>query len=1078
MEATLNRVVDYLQARSWQIAVLVVIVAAISWALRHRSAHVRYLLWLVVLAKCLVPPVVSVPVPVPVLQESESLPPVIAFAPSPREGLTARAPQEAQPMPTPVTRSTAPMRLRLTTRQWLALIWLGGASVFAMVAAIKAVRTALWLRRQRHRMPHDWQADIDGLLSSLGLKRLPRMWLIEGIGQPFVWGLVRGDIYLPLSFLRVRQNEHRKSILGHELSHVLRFDAAVNALQIIAQTIFWFHPLVWWANKRIRAEREKSCDEVAIARLGTQPKEYSTAIVNALIQEQESTHPVPSLAIAGPTKSIEERIRTMLRPGRRFYRRPSLSAAVLVLVAGLFAVPTAVVLTAQARTGDNDVNNVLAPYEAARDASSHRYLMVIKNEQGLSVTYQDGPRLYRATYAFSGPPHAGRIIDLETVARERDKAGDTVPSMLAWAESQTPQNVDVYDGTEGCSLFADGYGHLKSTRKRRRPPDMLQFTSLPTLQSLAWPEFRTLQSTCRIVSDDPCAIDNRLLCIEERHTVTSSRDGEVAEITRFYLNPDKGYICQRRHEARHDYAVEVTQYDQTTDGQWHPLKTSEFGYRYSMQPMTDTPTAVNAVYLDTNPTFPKGVFSSNALLERYAALVVSELATQPPVPGREPNASQRRVAGRVLAGETQKPIANALVRVAVPAADMRFVRVSSKQITQEDGTKSDIYETRTNPNGWFEILVPVEEGKDTISIDALAPGYGTAAGTFRSGGNDPSLTRMSLAESMAGVISNLTIHLPQAIHVAGIVTDDTGVLQPGVSVSGQMVFDRGSGGIASTKTDANGKFEIFDFPLSKRPGETAKLIFTSPTAEPVTLSGLYDMSDEEHASLEVTLPRGLKIAGVLLDADGQPAPGVLVEAVNGIPLKDTTTDSKGRFELAGLKRGPVTVRAHALDIDQKATSPWVSLINRDVQLTLKMERIEFKNPLHPVTLWGMQLVDVTPELRKVYDLDPIDTILILDPGPDYRRLDIGELRKGYCFWIIEEQKVSDIREMVAELLKQLTPPWPDRPGDPSAVPRRVRVVYTTRTGTNTQYLTLIRQDVEELRQLAQKLGIAAPDDTR
>ena len=64
MDAYVNSLASYLLAQSWQIAVLAAIVALISLALRNRSAHVRYLLWLIVLAKCIVPPVYSLRVPV------------------------------------------------------------------------------------------------------------------------------------------------------------------------------------------------------------------------------------------------------------------------------------------------------------------------------------------------------------------------------------------------------------------------------------------------------------------------------------------------------------------------------------------------------------------------------------------------------------------------------------------------------------------------------------------------------------------------------------------------------------------------------------------------------------------------------------------------------------------------------------------------------------------------------------------------------------------------------------------------------------------------------------------------------
>ena len=60
----LTQITDYLLTQSWQIAVLAAAVAAVNLALKNRSAHVRYLLWLIVLAKCLTPPFLEVPVAV------------------------------------------------------------------------------------------------------------------------------------------------------------------------------------------------------------------------------------------------------------------------------------------------------------------------------------------------------------------------------------------------------------------------------------------------------------------------------------------------------------------------------------------------------------------------------------------------------------------------------------------------------------------------------------------------------------------------------------------------------------------------------------------------------------------------------------------------------------------------------------------------------------------------------------------------------------------------------------------------------------------------------------------------------
>jgi prepilin-type processing-associated H-X9-DG protein len=354
MENLHAQIIDYLLAQSWQIAVLAVAIAAVSLAVKNKSAHVRYLLWLIVLAKCLVPPLYTITLAV--LPQQEVAEPVVT-APVEMPTVTIevvdvvpRGPIDLPPVPVaaPPVEPTITERLaEVTVRQWLAFGWIVGASVFVLAAVIKALRVNRWLRRERRRLSDELQTGIESWIADLGVKTIPKVWLVEGIGQPFVWGLLRGSIYLPANFAGVDSGEHRRGILGHELSHILRFDAAVNLLQIVAQAVYWFHPFVWWANKKIRAEREKCCDEMAIARLNTLPKDYSTAIVNTLVAEHEAALPIPSLAVAGPVKNIEDRIKTIMNPGKKFYKRPSLIAATSVLVLALFAVSTTLAFTAR-----------------------------------------------------------------------------------------------------------------------------------------------------------------------------------------------------------------------------------------------------------------------------------------------------------------------------------------------------------------------------------------------------------------------------------------------------------------------------------------------------------------------------------------------------------------------------------------------------------------------------------------------------------------------------------------------------------------------------------------------------------
>jgi hypothetical protein len=76
----------------------------------------------------------------------------------------------------------------------------------------------------------------------------------------------------------------------------------VNVFQICVETLLFYHPAVWWLNKRIRAEREHCCDDVAVSLCGN-AVEYARALT--LMEEWRSA---PALAMAANRGSLSERI--------------------------------------------------------------------------------------------------------------------------------------------------------------------------------------------------------------------------------------------------------------------------------------------------------------------------------------------------------------------------------------------------------------------------------------------------------------------------------------------------------------------------------------------------------------------------------------------------------------------------------------------------------------------------------------------------------------------------------------------------------------------------------------------------
>ncbi len=479
MDTYLNEVVRYLTAQSWQIAVLTVAVAAANFALRRHSAHVRYLLWLIVLAKCLVPPLYVVPLPV--------LPQTVPRAlPMPSQAMeelgipSDLAPSIPRAVSLPPATESVPFlgdlqieERRLSWRGWLGVLWLGGAGVCASMNLLRAWRGQRWVRRNRKALPADVACDTADLLASYGVTRLPKIWTMRGIHQPFVWGLWRGSIYVPAGFLRLESRAHRRDVLAHELSHVLRFDPIVNSLQVFAQVLFWFHPLLWWANRRIRQEREKCCDEMAIAHLQAEPKDYSRALVEALSLQNQSHRFVPSLAIAGPARHIEERIKTMLRPGKRFYRRPSLPATIVAVTLALIAVPTTLALTNRPAAGnqEGDMNAKIAQLQLGVSTRQDAIRIFGKPTQYLwkDKTFQEDnlPSTYVAV--FPNAPYivfGGDVID-EIRFEEQDfgyafrgkiRIGSSLDDVLAVLAKPRETVVGEPFGWKDGVLYKDGEG--------------------------------------------------------------------------------------------------------------------------------------------------------------------------------------------------------------------------------------------------------------------------------------------------------------------------------------------------------------------------------------------------------------------------------------------------------------------------------------------------------------------------------------------------------------------------------------------------------------------------------------------
>ncbi len=192
--------------------------------------------------------------------------------------------------------------LSLDALPWLVEAWLFGVAFFSL----RSAGGFLVLERERRRQSTPPSARVlemcRTLQHKLRLERTIRYCECKWMQAPAVIGWFRPIVLLPATALTGLSEEQLQSVIAHELAHIRRLDPFVNLFQIVVETLLFYHPAVWWLNRRIRAEREHCCDDVAVS-LCHNPVEYARALT---LMEQWRSAPV--LAMAANRGPLSERV--------------------------------------------------------------------------------------------------------------------------------------------------------------------------------------------------------------------------------------------------------------------------------------------------------------------------------------------------------------------------------------------------------------------------------------------------------------------------------------------------------------------------------------------------------------------------------------------------------------------------------------------------------------------------------------------------------------------------------------------------------------------------------------------------
>ena len=218
-------------------------------------------------------------------------------------------------------------------------MWLFGmcAHLSALVLGVLGLRARL--RTSAPLESPRWREELERLCRASSARRAPAMRITDWRGAPALAGWLRPVVLLPTSCLEW-SSARRRSVLAHELSHLIHRDPWFTLLAATLRSVFWFHPAVRWTVRQLARQQELRADRDVIA-VGVDPIDYAESLVRLA---RRSPRPC-AVMLAAPfarRSRLEERVRAVLDDRRcsALSRTGSLGALLLVLssAAGALAV--------------------------------------------------------------------------------------------------------------------------------------------------------------------------------------------------------------------------------------------------------------------------------------------------------------------------------------------------------------------------------------------------------------------------------------------------------------------------------------------------------------------------------------------------------------------------------------------------------------------------------------------------------------------------------------------------------------------------------------------------------------------
>jgi bla regulator protein BlaR1 len=260
----------------------------ITLMLRSNSASLRHWIWLLASAKFLLPFsllfFIGSSIGMPAARIADEQPLMLGGALQSASALLS---------PTDALRATESVE-SATFLVALFSIWVGGA-LFVGLRWLLAWRAADLIARAARPAPG---APADARVTDADI-------------EPAVARVFHPVVLLPAALLGRLSAPQMSAVLAHEHEHIERHDNLKANFHRLVETLFWFHPAVWWIGRQMVEERERACDERVLEN-GHAGADYAAGILAVCRHSRAGTF----VSAAATSGDLTRRVRYILGNAR------------------------------------------------------------------------------------------------------------------------------------------------------------------------------------------------------------------------------------------------------------------------------------------------------------------------------------------------------------------------------------------------------------------------------------------------------------------------------------------------------------------------------------------------------------------------------------------------------------------------------------------------------------------------------------------------------------------------------------------------------------------------------------------